>query len=97
MLGNNTVQRTRRSILAAIAIFVLSGCGGGAPFPVPPGVNTGLHLACQTVECECVAGKGGIFDSKEKADIRWSKNGDASCPKGFELQRIRRDILGRKL
>lgn len=96
MFGNNSVRRTCRSTLAAIAVFSLAGCGGDDPLPVPPGVDTGLHLACQTVECECVARKGSIFDSKEKADIVWSEKGDASCPEGFELKRIRRDILGRK-
>lgn len=55
-----------------------------------------LHLACQTVECECRGEKFHLFSDREITEIVWRQNGDATCPKGFVLERVRVDFLGRR-
>ncbi|MFT5488190.1 MAG: hypothetical protein ACI9MU_003115, partial [Alphaproteobacteria bacterium] len=55
-----------------------------------------LHLACQTVDCECRGEKISLFTDREITEIVWRKNGDATCPTGFILERVRVDFLGRR-
>ena len=75
--------------------FILASCGiagiGGGPDVVPQ-----LHLACQTVECECRDEKTSLFSDRKITEIVWRLNGDATCPKGFVLERVRVDFLGRR-
>ncbi len=97
MFRNLSLWRAGRFGSAALTILALSGCvGSDNKLEIPPGVDTGPHIACQTVECECRASEGGLFGSTKKADIVWRENGEAACPEGFALKRIRRDFLGRE-
>jgi len=82
---------TTRIAAALFAVTLLASCGSSAPKAVPQ-----LHLACQTVECECRSVKTSLFDDRETAEILWRLNGDASCPKGFVLERVTVDFLGRR-
>lgn len=72
---------------------LLASCGGGSSTPKGP---PQLHLACQTVECECRSEKTSIFADREITEIVWRQNGDATCPAGFVLERVRVDFLGRR-
>jgi hypothetical protein len=77
------------ALLFAGALLV--SCGSRGPDAVPQ-----LHLACQTVECECRGEKTPLFGDREITEIVWRLNGDASCPKGFLLERVSVDFLGRR-
>lgn len=92
------MPRMTAKTLASAAGLLLSGallasCGSssGSPDAVPQ-----LHLACQTVECECREEKTSVFSDRKTTDIVWRLNGDATCPKGFLLERVRVDFLGRR-
>ena len=74
-----------------LACAILASCGSSGPDAVPQ-----LHLACQTVECECRDEKTALFTDRKITDIVWRLNGDATCPKGFLLERVRVDFLGRR-
>jgi len=84
----------RYTIHIAVSLFavaVLAACGSSGPKVVPQ-----LHLTCQTVECECRGEKTSLFSDRETTEILWRLNGDASCPKGFVLERVSIDFLGRR-
>jgi hypothetical protein len=72
-----------------LATALLTSCGSSDTPKRPPQ----LHLACQTVECECRGAKNSLFSDSE---IIWRQNGDATCPAGFVLERVRVDFLGRR-
>lgn len=76
-----------------LATTLLASCGSGSAIPKGP---PQLHLACQTVECECRGERNSIFAERETAEIVWRQNGDATCPPGFTLERVRVDFLGRR-
>lgn len=76
-----------------LATALLASCGSSSDTPKGP---PQLHLACQTVECECRGEKTGLFSDREITEIVWRQNGDATCPKGFVLERVRVDFLGRR-
>lgn len=73
------------------AAAIVASCGGGSDSSVPQ-----LHLACQTVECECRDEKTALFKDRKTTEIVWRLNGDATCPKGFLLERVQVDFLGRR-
>ena len=75
-----------------LAAALLASCGSSDTPKVPPQ----LHLACQTVECECRGAKNSLFSDREITEITWRQNGDATCPAGFVLERMRVDFLGRR-
>jgi len=82
---------TVRVTASLFAVALLVSCGSSGPKAVPQ-----LHLACQTVECECRGEKTPLFGDRETTEILWRLNGDASCPKGFVLERVSVDFLGRR-
>lgn len=73
------------------AAAIVASCGSGSESNVPQ-----LHLACQTVECECRAEKTEFLKDRETTEIVWRLNGDATCPRGFLLERVEIDFLGRR-
>ena len=75
------------------AYAILASCG---TFSSDPDAVPQLHLACQTVECECRDEKTALFTDRKITEIVWRLNGDATCPKGFVLERVRVDFLGRR-
>lgn len=75
-----------------LAAALLASCGNSDTPKGPPQ----LHLACQTVECECRGVKNSLFSDSEITEITWRQNGDATCPAGFVLERVRVDFLGRR-
>ncbi|NBP72260.1 MAG: hypothetical protein EBU57_03560 [Alphaproteobacteria bacterium] len=77
----------------ALSILALAACGGGSDTAKRP---PQLHLACQTVECECRAGKESLFGDRKTTEIVWRLNGDATCPAGFVLERVQVDFRGRR-
>lgn len=83
----------RRHAGVFLAAALLVSCGSSSDTPKAP---PQLHLACQTVDCECRGKSTSIFADREIIDIVWRKNGDATCPKDFELERVRVDFLGRR-
>jgi len=85
---NRYIVRTTAALFGAA---LLASCGSSGPSEVPQ-----LHLACQTVECECRSEKRPVFGDRETTEIAWRLNGDASCPKGFLLERVSVDFLGRR-
>lgn len=76
-----------------LATALLTSCGNNSNRPKTP---PQLHLACQTIDCECQKEKISIFADREAAEIIWRTNGDATCPTGFALERVRVDFLGRR-
>ncbi|CAN0589386.1 unnamed protein product, partial [Laminaria digitata] len=72
---------------------LLASCGSSSDSPKRP---PQLHLACQTVECECRGERTSIFADREITEIVWRRNGDATCPAGFVLERVEVDFLGRR-
>jgi hypothetical protein len=78
-------------VFLATALLVSCGSSSGTPKGPPQ-----LHLACQTVECECRGERVGLFSDREITEIVWRQNGDATCPTGFVLERVRVDFLGRR-
>ena len=82
---------TVRNALLVVTGAALASCGGSGSAKGPPQ----LHLACQTVICECREAKTEMFADRKTTDIVWRTNGDATCPKGFVLERVVVDILGR--
>ncbi len=83
---------TMRYALLVVTGAALASCGGSNIAKGPPQ----LHLACQTVECECRDADTELFTDRKKTDIVWRINGDATCPKGFVLERVVIDFLGRR-
>ncbi|MEX2453716.1 MAG: hypothetical protein WD470_03375 [Rhodospirillaceae bacterium] len=73
----------RRSLPAAALVLTLAACGGRGDDSGPPQLN----LACQIVPCECVQEGGGMFLTRDKAELVWKENGDAACPAGYMLRR----------
>ena len=67
-----------------LALLALAAC---ADEPPPPSiaVKPSLAQACTVRPCQCLSTSGAIFLIRKSAPIRWLKNGDASCPEGFEL------------
>tara|TARA_R110000868_G_scaffold70902_3_gene208165 strand:+ start:4576 stop:4869 length:294 start_codon:yes stop_codon:yes gene_type:complete len=84
-------QYLARPLVILVAGTVLAACGSSRPDAVPQ-----LHLACQTVECECRDEKIPLFEDRKTTEIVWRQNGDATCPIGFVLERVRVDFLGRR-
>lgn len=78
-----------------LAGFLLVSCGSSSVIDTSDAVPQ-LHLACQTVECECRDEKTALFRDRKTTEIVWRLNGDATCPKGFLLERVRVDFLGRR-
>ena len=76
-----------------LATALLASCGSSSDTPNGP---PQLPLACQTVECECRGAKNSLFSDREITEITWRQNGDATCPAGFVLERVRVDFLGRR-
>ena len=76
-----------------LTLLALSACGGGNGAAKNP---PQLHLACQTVECECHVEGDGLFGDIKTTEIVWRLNGDAICPPGFVLKRLETDFLGRR-
>lgn len=83
---------TIRNALLVVTGAALASCGGSGSAKGPPQ----LHLACQTVICECRDAKTELFADRKTTDIVWRTNGDATCPKGFVLERVAVDFLGRR-
>jgi hypothetical protein len=75
-----------------LATALLTSCSSSETPKSPPQ----LHLACQTVECDCRAPKTSLFSPGEKTEVIWRQNGDAACPPGFTLERVEVDFLGRR-
>ncbi|MGB0631661.1 MAG: hypothetical protein ACPGRZ_13305 [Alphaproteobacteria bacterium] len=86
------ISRPRHAAIA-LALGALSACGGGSDTAKGP---PQLHLACQTVECECRGTSENLFGDRKTTEIVWRQNGDATCPAGFVLERVEVDFLGRK-
>jgi hypothetical protein len=82
-----TIRKTGFVFAAAI----VAACGSSSESSVPQ-----LHLACQTVECECRDEKTALFKDRKTTEIVWRQNGDATCPRGFILERVEIDFLGRR-
>lgn len=82
-----------RHVGVFLATALLASCGSGSEIPKGP---PQLHLACQTVECECRGERTSLFSDPEITEIVWRQNGDATCPAGFVLERVRVDFLGRR-
>ena len=78
----------------ALLMLLLGACSSSDEPPPPFGLEMGLNLACQTVECECRDNKETLFSKGNTADIVWKPTGDASCPAGFELKKIEKNVLG---
>jgi hypothetical protein len=76
-----------------LATALVASCGSSSDTPKAP---PQLHLACQTVACDCRAPKTSLFSDAETVEIIWRKNGDAACPAGFTLERAKVDFLGRR-
>ena len=89
------VQKIRRPRVAGVFLTAaaLTACGGGSDTAKGP---PQLHLACQTVECECRGNRENVFSDRKTTEIVWRLNGDATCPAGFTLERVEVDFLGRK-
>ena len=86
----STLGRAAGVILAAA---LLASCGSSSDTPkLPPQ----LHLACQTVKCDCRALSTSLFTQGETTEVIWRQNGDAACPPGFTLERADVDFLGRR-
>jgi len=79
-----------------LATALLASCGSSSSSSDTPKRPPQLHLACQTVECECRGEKISLFSDREIAEIAWRQNGDATCPAGFVLEHVRVDFLGRR-
>ena len=62
--------------MIVLALLTLSSCGigGNDTAKGPPQ----LHLACQTVECDCRSGNESIFGDRKTTEIVWRRNGDAT-------------------
>jgi len=82
-----------RSIVALFAVALLASCGGSSDVAkrLPQ-----LHLACQTIDCECREIESKVFKKRKITDIVWRLNGDATCPLGFVLEKVEVDFLGRR-
>lgn len=76
-----------------LAATLLASCGSSSDTPKSP---PQLHLACQTVKCDCRAPSTSLFTQGEKTEVIWRQNGDAACPPGFVLERADVDFLGRR-
>lgn len=80
--------------MIVLSLLTLSSCGiVGNDTAKGPRL---LHLACQTVECDCRAGNESIFGDRKTTEIVWRRNGDATCPAGYVLERVEVDFLGRR-
>ena len=64
---------------AAALVLALGGCGSARK---PPD----LALACQTMDCVCVAAAASPFSARRETAPLWRADGDAYCPDGFALE-----------
>ena len=89
------VRKTFRPHVVGVVLTAaaLAACGGGSDTAKGP---PQLHLACQTVECECRGELESQFGDRKTVEIVWRLNGDATCPAGYVLERVETDFLGRK-
>ena len=82
-----------KGISVAIVLSNLIACGQKNKIkPIVPK----LHLACQTIQCECHSEKKAPTNDHKLAEITWKSNGHASCPPGYTLKKIKLDFLGRR-
>ena len=65
----------------APAVLLLAACAND------PVAEPNLALACQTVECTCVAKKAEFLKKRRVDKVKWRENGDAYCAEGYVLQR----------
>ena len=75
--------------LAALALS-LTACGSGPSGPPPE-----LHLACQTIQCECIEQVDSLFTKRKKTEIVWARDGKPGCPANYLLRPAETDFLGR--
>ena len=68
-----------------VALTVVAAC---AEKRQPP---ASLALACQVTKCTCVDSTAPFMGAAKTVPVLWQKNGDASCPQGFELRRVATD------
>ena len=89
----NSLQNSTGGISIAIILSTLIACSQKNKLePVAPK----LHLACQTIQCECRSEKKSTSTDGKLVKIIWKPNGDASCPPGYALGKIKLDFLGRR-
>ena len=50
-----------------------------------------MAVACQTTICKCVSEIKSLLRRDKTADALWKSNGDAFCPKGFNLEKAAKD------
>ena len=79
-------HRSRRSKLLVLGIAtVLAAC------TVQAESNPDNKYACQTEPCLCVPEQLTLFNREDTVPILWKENGDAYCPEGHVLKRVKPD------
>jgi hypothetical protein len=72
------------------AIMLVTGFLVACASDEPGASGPNMALACQTTNCACVGETESLFRKAKTADVLWRANGDAYCPKGFALEKIKR-------
>ena len=79
-----------RTLPVAALALTLASCSSGPAAPPPD-----LHLACRTIQCECIEEADSLFTKRQKKEIVWTRDGKPTCPAGHQLRTTETDFLGR--
>jgi hypothetical protein len=82
MQGNRSPLAAIR--IAGVAILAVAGaCTAGSQ------TTPNLAGACQMTKCVCADASAMFWQAAETVPIEWQPNGDASCPSGYALVRVK--------
>lgn len=72
-----------KTVIVALAMGTLAACA--RTDPAENAAN--MALACQTANCACVGQDKSLIRKDKTTAVLWKTNGDAYCPKGFDLEK----------
>jgi hypothetical protein len=76
-----------KAAIAVLAMLMIASCAGD-----DPGKGAAnMALACQTTPCKCVSEDSSLLRKAKTTEILWKSNGDAHCPKGFNLEKAAKE------
>lgn len=79
------------ALIAALAALTLAAACTAEGQSTP-----NLAGACQVTKCVCAEKTTMFWQAADTVPIEWQQNGNASCPPGFALVRVKEDKKKKK-